>query len=303
MKSKTIIYLLVSALVFLLGLVLLVSFKEHVTMLSISTSIIAGGISSIAFGINRYLEEVDSKKSSDILGQSLEGLRGDLNHLDEALQGIRTLGALATNPNDRRILDRHPDDEFRKELGSIRRNKHIDVDVIGLSLKQFCVDFLDELVLRDQISVRLLVQHPFETTFALVCHQEAREERAMLEEVLVITEKILKLSATMIERDISGTQDIDHARKFEIKWFPLVPSITLTRLNQVMFVRARYLEEANHPPMFFETYYQEEGRCFDSYLVYFNNAWDDGVQPTLELCNKLRERIRQTDVVRQPESG
>jgi hypothetical protein len=219
--------------------------------------------------------------------------------LDEALQGIRTLGVLARDPNDRRVFDRHPDDEFRDELKSIRKNKQVDVDVIGLSLKQFCFDYLDQLAGRGNVNVRLLIQHPFETTFQLVCHQEGREEKMMLEEVLFVTEKVLSLeggSVAAVDVNSYVMAQNNNPTKVEIKWFPLAPSITFSRLNQVMFVRARYLGEASHPPMFFERYYQEEGRCFDSYLVYFNNAWEDGIDPTMEMCRRLRAKIEGHDV-------
>lgn len=286
MTLKTIVYFLACLCITLAGLALLFAFRQYITMISISTSIVAGGISSIAFGINRYLDEKSSEQEGSELKRLLAVQAENIDLLDHALNDIRSLAILAEGPAKRRIYDHHPKEEIQEELRHIRKDRFLTVDALGLSLKQFFDDFLDTFHDREHGRIRILVQHPGVDTFGLICKQEGREERMVRTEVLGVTEKILQLQKPGINSN--RRSDDSEFHQIEIKWLSVVPSVTLTRFNQVMFVRARYLREAMHPPMVFERYSELEGKSFVAFTSYFQTAWDSGVTPTDADCERLR---------------
>lgn len=299
--TKTAFYFSVSVVIVLSGLVLLLAFKQYLTLVSISTSIIAAGMTSIFFGFNHYLNEREEDDASYALKKQVEELSDDIDNLNQTLEDVRSLVRVVNDSNKSRIFDRHPDDEFLEELKQIHRRRTIRVDSLGLTLKQFCDDNLKRFIDRGNSVVRLLIQNPLQATFSMICHQEGREERGMADEVLFVTRQILSLNAqrpgggtqTNVYRSPShNTQNNSDPTIVEVKWFDSVPSITFTKLNHVMFVRSRYLNEANEAPTFFERYYDIEGIPFAAFSHYFELAWNAATIPTDEMCAQLEDKFK-----------
>jgi hypothetical protein len=297
--TKTAFYLSVSVVIALIGLVLLFAFQQKASIVSIATSIIAAGITSIAFGFNQFLEERDDENSLHVLRIPIKELGDDLNRLDRNLQDVRNLVEVISESNKRRIFERHPDDEFKEELKQLHRNSTVYVDSLGLTLKPFCNDHLNRFVRRGNSVVRVLIQNPLEATFSMICDQEGRDEKRMALEVLQVTQQILSLKihgvgtqVSVSSKTLKGMQ-IGKPTIIELKWFNGFPSVTLTRLNHVVFVRARYLNEANEAPSFFERYYEIEGMPFDAYNRYFDLAWNAATIPTDEMRAQLESKLKQ----------
>jgi hypothetical protein len=298
---KTVIYILLSIIIALVGVVLLSHANpQDQIKISIATSIVAAGITSLIFGIIRYIDERDMETSSQIMRTKIEGLTNDISGLERSLGDVRNFVSAVRDPNERRVFDRHPDDEFRNELNQIHVRTPIVVDTLGLSLIQFCDDHLNNFIVRGNSRLRLLIQNPLKDNFTLICQQEGREVLTMMKEILLVTRQILSLSA---HGQAAGMQASPHGllsggtrnakpTKVELKWFDDFPSITFTRLNNVMYVRARYLKEANQPPMFYEVYYDGvESKCFHSYSSYFDLAWNSSTTPTQEMYDQLENKL------------
>jgi hypothetical protein len=167
------------------------------------------------------------------------------------------------------VYDRHPQDEVREELGQI--SEQISADVLGFTLRPFCQDWLQYLIDRGNCHVRLIIQDPKSAMFDEVCQQESRNPSIMRTDALWVTDRVSK------------TQGLAKSGlNIELRWFSGYPTVTMTRLNDVMFVRARFLREATQPRLFHERYCAEDGLPFRAYLEQFETAWNASVTPSAD---------------------
>lgn len=284
---RTAIYVAVSFCLVLLGVAVLAWSGKSIAGSSIATSLVAGGISSIAFSVIRYFDERSDSDQTKLVSVSIGGLAEDLHGIEHELQALRDVTMVSKEANERRVFDRHPEQEVRAEIDHHRKNSQVNLDVMGLSLRPFYGDFMDYLIGRENVNLRLIVQEPCTQLFSLICHQEARDEAAMARDVLLVTRRVLGLLKDAEHEERAGHSMVD------VRWFPLCPSVSLTRINDLTFVRSRYLQEALHPPMFFERYHRVEGRCFDAYKAYFEKAWELSITPTKELCEEAEAKLQQ----------
>ncbi len=264
--ERVALYVVSSLLVALSGLLVLVTFQASDIGVSIGTSLIAGGLASIAFAVIRYLDDRASDTTAHSFQQALADLRDNLGHQYEAVNSLRRLaGSLAGQRS--RVYDRHPQDEVSDELA--RSSDELVVEVMGLTLRPFCRDQLATLEARGRCRLRLLTQDPRGSMFEQVCHQESRDLLTMREDVLWVTERAQQLA----EASASGLS-------VELRWIRDFPTITMTRVNDVLYVRPRFLREATQPRVFHERYAVEEGLPFTAYTGHFQTAWDSAFSPT-----------------------
>src|SRR5262249_43518731 len=121
---------------------------------------------------------------------------------------------------------------------------------------------------RGNCHVRLITQDPESNMFNQVCEQESRNPNLMRIDTLWVKDRILE--AQRLAK--SGLN-------LELRWFSGYPTVTMTRLNDVMFVRARFLREATQPRLFHERYCAEDGLPFRAYLEQFETAWNASTTP------------------------
>jgi hypothetical protein len=74
----------------------------------------------------------------------------------------------------------------------------------------------------------------------------------------------------------------------ELRWSSRYPTITMTRLNDVLFVRPRFLREATQPRLFHERYVLEDGIPFIAYLEQFETVWDAARIPARADLDKFK---------------
>jgi hypothetical protein len=290
-RWRTALYLVSSALVGALGLALLFASPQSPNGQSIATSLIAGAVAAIAYGVGHYLTELDDHKTKSDLDQTLVKFMDQLSGLSEQLSGLKqeiaTVSRLAGSLLEKgssRISGRHPKQEVQRELERLGKNDEVLIEAIGLSLGQFASDYLDKLGPRKKSEIRLLVQHPLARTFTELCAQEGRDVAAMAREVLQTTERVLEIERTQSASE-SGRP------KVSIKWFKGFPTISFTRINSVWFLRFRALKEASGSPIFFERYIEEEDVCSDAITSYFGIAWLASETPDKELCQEVRRQL------------
>lgn len=306
MHWKTPLYLSVSLILALVGVVFLFA-KEGVEIwVALGTSLVAAGLASAAFGVNRYLEEHDERRvranvesaleklnaGTDALGSTLFELQGDL-------EAVKRVATRILREESNRIYNRHPKKELREALERVRTGKRTKVRAMGLSLRQFCTDYLELLVESDSVEVLLIVQDPTSPTFQLVCGQESRDATSMAKEVIGVTEQVLESRETWEEdlrRATSGGREDPSGRRHppvQIRWFPGFPTITFTSAGQEWFVRFRTLNEASAPPMFFEHHVAEE-ESSDALETYFLSAWSSAREPSVDDCRNAKKDLRRT---------
>lgn len=259
------LYIVSSLLIALAGVLILVAGRKSAIALSIGTSMIAGGLASISFAAIRYLDDRASDSSAASLRRSVESLEHSVRDEQHALESLRRVTS-SFSGNSLRVYDRHPQDEVRDELEQI--SEEINADIFGFTLRPFCQDWLQYLVDRGNCTVRLITQNPKSIMFDEVCEQESRNPSIMRNDALWVANQVMKARQL-------GKPGLN----VELRWFSGYPTVTMTRLNDVMFTRARFLREATQPRLFHERYCAEDGLPFRAYCEQFETAWNASVTP------------------------
>jgi len=274
-KQKTTIYILVSAILALFGVILL-AFGSAAWAVAVATSLIAAGVSSSAFAVIRYFDEVDMANHQSVITQAIAALDQNLSRLDTGLDVMRSTALLSGGPDQRRVFERHPKGAVQQELRAARRE--IELDALGMSLAPFYDDIVRDLQHRGNAHIRLLVQDPRGKTFDWICVEQGRDRKKTADSILYTIRKVLEHEATARE----GAE-----ATIEIRCCDSVPSVTLTRINRVVFVRPRLPNEANFGGTVFYERYDErvERECYDTYWHYFDSVWEDSRTPTFEDLN------------------
>jgi hypothetical protein len=262
------LYIVSSLLVGLAGVLILVVGQKNAIALSVGTSMIAGSLASISFAVIRYLDDRAADSSAASLRNSVESLEHSVRDEQHALESLRRVTS-SISGTSLRVYDRHPQDEVREELEQI--SELISADIFGFTLRPFCQDWLQHLIDRGNCHVRLITQGPRSAMFDQVCQQESRNPTIMRADALWVMNRVIEA------RDLSKA-----GVNIELRWFTGYPTVTMTRLNDVMFVRARFLREATQPRLFHERYCSEDGLPFRAYLEQFETAWSASVVPTAE---------------------
>lgn len=276
--ERVALYVVSSLLIALSGLVILVAFSKDPIGISIATSLIAGGLASVAFAVIRYLDDRASDTTAKSFEHALVKLRESAEQQHEAVKSLRRVtGSIAGQRM--RVYDRHPQEEVREEFDQTA--DELLVDVMGLTLRPFCVDQLNLLESRGRCRLRLLTLDPRSAMFEQTCQQESRNMAIMREDILWVGHRVLAARS----QGSTGLQ-------VELRWFRDFPTVTMTRVNDVLFVRPRFLREATQPRIFHERYAVEEGIPFTAYANHFQTAWDSSVTPTQEDILTLAEGAR-----------
>lgn len=231
----------------------------------------------MSFAIIRYLDDRAADTSAASIRTSVESLEQGIRDQQHALESLMRVAATASG-SSLRVYDRHPQDEVRDELGQI--SEFVDVDVLGFTLRPFCQDWLEHLVDRGNCHLRLITQDPRTPMFQQVCSQESRNPDAMRADALWVAERVA-------EQLVIGRPTVT----VEVRWFTGFPTVTMTRLNDVMFMRARFLREATQPRLFHERYCAEDGLPFRAYKEQFETAWDISKEPTMDDVAQVRAQV------------
>lgn len=268
-RQKTAIYVLVSVSLALVGVATLAWWTDAKGV-AIATSLIAGAISSIGFAVIHHFDDTDSTRDNLAIVQGIESLGESLGRLDEGIEKVRAIAVMNASPNDRRIFERHPKEAVQEELAALSKREGTQVDALGVSLQPFYDDVVKALLGKDNVKVRLLVQDPLAPTFAQICSEQGRDRRRTASSIVYTLRQVLG-------------NGIDTSSPVEIRCYSGVPSVTLTRVNKVVFVRPRFLNEANFSgSVFFERYDSRiDARCVDAFAHYFEAAWTDARTPTI----------------------
>jgi len=257
------LYIISSLLLALAGVLVLVIGRKNQVALSIGTSMVAGSLASISFAVIRYLDDRAADSSAASLRSSVQSLEQSVRDQQHAIESLRRV-ASSTAGTAVRVYDRHPQDEVRDELQ--QSSEQVNIDVVGFTLRPFCQDWLEYLANRGNCNLRCITEDPRAPMFAEVCQQESRNQQSMEADALWVAQRISEIR----RRSIPGVS-------VELRWFSAYPTVTMTRINDVMFVRARFLREATQPRLFHERYCREDGLPFRAYMEQFETAWNESV--------------------------
>lgn len=279
---KVAIYILASLLTLVGGLALLFAKPTEAVWLSISTSLIASGLASLAFSVIKYFDDKDSNVQQIQMSKSLRELNSKIN---EIVVGK----VIVDEPNNRCVFKRQLTDEFANLLNMYKDSEKIKIDIIGFSLYRFYKEQLENILEKSHSQIRIIVQDPRNAASKIMAEQESRDLNNVKKDVYDMTKRIIELAkkyqprrketyARFVKEDKSSV---------EARWFQGCASVTIVRFNDVIYVRSRFLGEGKDAPVFFERYHINQKQCFEAYEEYFQNAWEKSFCPKLEECSEL----------------
>lgn len=183
------------------------------------------------------------------------------------------------NAELRCIMHHTPRNEFEQVVASLTRlGGKLEIDVMGLTLEKFYHDQVTLLTERPNVTVRLIVQDPRSPSFSQVASQEKRDVDAMRKATCDLTRQVLALAQ-------GGGGEQRGRAAVSIRWYAGCPSLTMTRIKNVLFARPRFIGEADlDSKIFYEKYTEEDGSCYEAYVEHFTEAWNGANTPSLRDC-------------------
>jgi hypothetical protein len=298
MSLRSLVYLCLSVVVSVVGLALVFASRTHggagteshydPVLLSVGTSLIAAGATSLLFTVVREIDLRDARRATDRLEAIIE-LEQDLHR---NVTHVRRTLLLANDRDARRLFKAHAVQEVRSEIQSAVGT--IELDGLGLSLKALYQEQVRGLLDRGNCRVRLLIEDPCSRAFSLMCEQEARDRVTMTRDVIYVTKQVSAWNATPTANA--------HGARLEVRWSELSAPITSTRVNDWIATRPRLPQEGAGKHGFFEQYTRDDERAFDQLERFFEEIWDDAKDPSAEdiadaerLLEKLVQRQRAAD--------
>lgn len=226
--------------------------------LSIGTSIVASAIATIYFKI------YDNYKDKDI---------------DEKFEELQSIFK-NTLPEERVYFGRHLRNVFTSDmLEKYRYRDAIKIDVLGLELYHFYNDQFNNLQRYKNMKMRLIVQNPCSKCFSLMIRNEARNYITVVNNIIKLTEDIKKYNDNITDED----------EKIEVFWLDYPSSVTITRVEDIMYVRPRFLKEGEGEEDIFFEKYTSEVRNFRAYTNYFDNAIKISKNPYENNCKLIND--------------
>lgn len=276
-KAANRIYAAVTISAFGVVSILAGSIYGKTALIGIGTSLAAGGIASLISSFNDYLDD-------EGLTETTSALIEETKKIGVSIADIHKSTILPPRAPERCVLDQTPREPFEAIVNTLKRHgARIQIDAMGLTLEKFHREQLERLSNQKGVSVRVIVQRPDTEIFKQLAKQEKRDSAQEAAETKEFTQHLLNQSA---RRQGNPTNQAD----VQIHWFNGSPSITLIRINNIMFVRPRFLGGDSNARVFYEKYSSpDDGPCWKAYEQYFDEAWENfSTRPTLQECEEHR---------------
>lgn len=135
------------------------------------------------------------------------------------------------------------------------------IDVNGVELYNFWREQKSFILQLPKYKVRMIVQNPFSPHFSDMMKNEIMNEESAKDNILKLTREVKRLNE-------SGNNNI------EIRWMSFPASITMTRVNNQLYVRARLINATHRDERHFFEKYITEDKPFSTYIQYFEDAWE-----------------------------
>jgi len=247
------------------------SHLQNVMFLGVGSSLAAGGIVSLILIFNEYLDEQRLLVSSNNLITTIEAL-------GEAVAGLTQVRIVGHQAETRCVIASTPRAEFEQYVKILTRMRSkIRIDAMGLTLEKFHREQLERLGGHKEVAVRLIVQSPDSSFFRQLAKQEKRDAEQEAAESKAFTKYV-------ISQHTRHSEDPDSHADMQIRWFEGCPSVTMLRINDVIYVRPRFLGADSEITVFYEKYSARyDGRVWEAYCQYFDSAWEVSQVPGPEM--------------------
>jgi hypothetical protein len=173
---------------------------------------------------------------------------------------------LGQGADERVAASRHLTGESTQLIAQLGDDDTLEIDAIGISLKQLLVDHEATFTNRRLVRARLILLDPSSAMFNISVRQEGRDAavmRAQLEYVYSAVSRILK------ERKDAGWD-----AGVEVRLLDGIMTVTGMRLAETWFFRPRFANESNNFQFFFERYDSTAPECFKMVSTQFTTLWE-----------------------------
>lgn len=157
----------------------------------------------------------------------------------------------------------------------------IRIDVKGMELYNFWNDQKETILNKlSKFHIQLLVQDPYSKTFDEMVRNEGINKEKVTANIIALTKEILKLKEDCVLNDTD--------RSIEIRWLSFPAAVTMTKVNNQMYIRARLMNANNMNDLQFFEKYKKGDLPFDTYSQLFETEWKSYDEPPYESKNNLR---------------
>ena len=248
--------------VFLVGIVLCLWKKNNTeNNTENNTVFLSIGCSLIAAAGSAFIMDLAQDETIDGLAELCETNNKTNKHILEKLDTL-------SSPNNRIIRGVHLTDQVYPLIDEcIKSGNKLEMDVMGFELFNFWAahkEQLSELLKNKKLHLRLITQDPTSPFFSDMTDYEGRKMEKC-------KENIYDLAKTV--KDIRDNLDENDKQQIEMKWMRFPASITMTRVNNQVYVRARLVDQIYADEIsFFEKYYESD-RPYQTFMFYFEHSW------------------------------
>jgi hypothetical protein len=144
---------------------------------------------------------------------------------------------------------------------------------VAFSASRFFVDQYELFRERKNAEVRILVEDPGSEAFSQMCLFEARDPQRMAREIMEITDAV---TSHAVRRRLNPD-----LAEISLRWRPGITTVTLTRVNDVIYCRSRVFDEGRDAETFFEKYVASNPKSFKAVSEHFDNLWRASGEPRL----------------------
>jgi hypothetical protein len=281
-SQTTIIYFLVALVLVLVGVVGVIVPGASKVLVAIGSSLIAGGLASIGFGVMRYLDDNSGRASTaalTALEQKVEAVAVELqsrwkrfsDEYAEIAHSVISLAAVSRAAQLRCTSDHDIHLKFRHEFALAPSSAPVEVDIVGLKLDRFISDQFDYIIQSGkETHLRMLLQRPKGEVFESICDLEAR-----------VPQEVIRAVSRAIERLQGGTVK-EHSLvwssgslQVQLRLYEFYQPITFFRVHNSVYVRPRVATPRGAAQRFYESYSAADSQ--DQFAVYkdhFQHCWD-----------------------------
>jgi hypothetical protein len=264
--SRWVIYALLSTLTVAIGIVCLA-----VDWRDVGISLLSGGIASALFLVQKVVDDLSQRGDRAAGTAAMNELSRLIQEHEIKLDGIRrALTSIAAHVDDgadnRVTMARHLTVESTQVIDQLGEAETVELDGVGISLKQLLVDHETTFTTRQNLRVRLIILDPRSALFDAAVAHEGRDAAVMREQV----KYVLAAAGRIVRKRREAGWDSG----IEVRLFDGIMTTTGIRVADTWFFRPRFANESNSIQFFFERYDSTAPECCRMLNAHFTTLWE-----------------------------
>ncbi|HEX6468996.1 MAG TPA: hypothetical protein VF069_07855 [Streptosporangiaceae bacterium] len=279
--ARWVIYALLSTLTAAVGIICLV-LRWH----EVGISLLSAGIASALFLTQKVVDDLSQRGDRASSATAFAELGALVKEQAAGIANLRhdvaaVAAGLGQQADTRVTIARHLTAESMELIRQLSDDEPLEIDAVGISLKQLIDDHEATFTSRRRLRARLVILDPGSATFDLSVTQEGRDATVMRGQV--------KHVLAAVARIVKARRDAGWDDGVEIRLLDGIMTTTGIRVAETWFFRPRFVNESNSFQFFFERYDSSSPECYRMVTTHFATLWDlahpvrSGAQPAKRL--------------------